>query len=537
MNKRRFIAISMIAITVLMVIFVTALAESNQLEEKNLIMGDNSECTTVSVGKDVSVDGSTIISYNSDCGGCPFDARIVPEGDWKEGDMRAIMHQGEVCGEMPQISHTFKYLRSCLPVMNEKGVSIGETTCSIDDSTEYGKEVKEAMFSGDGIVDYEYILEVVLERASTAREAVETLGKIIETYKWAPINAECFNFADGEEIWIMEVYGLDLWCAFKLANDEVFVSANAARIRDIDFDDKENVMHSPNIISFAVEKGWYDPDSGKPFRPADIYGPNRTVYSLRRIWRAFDIVAPSLKLSPHELEYPQTVVPDQKLSVNDVYKIMGDYYQGTEYDLSKGPAAGPWGDPIRYANKGNGDWERSINMHRTNFFHISQIKGWLPDAIKGVAWFGYGAPDSSYIAPLSGSMESLPKFYQVGSRWEDFNRDSGWWINIYVQQMAELRYNEAIQDLYAFRDPKLEMLYQIIPGIQEKAAEIYQSNPKAALSLLHNFYYQQAIALHESWKNLGDMLLGKYAMGYRNFGTVPYPEWWNEIIEYKPVER
>ena len=216
---------------------------------------------------------------------------------------------------------------------------------------------------------------------------------------------------------------------------------------------------------------------------------------------------------------------------------MGDYYQGTDYDLTKGPAAGPWGDPIRYANKGDGNWERSIGMHRTNYFQVAQVKGWLPDAIKGVAWFGYGAPDTSYITPLSGSMDSLPKFYQVGSRWEDFTRDSGWWINIYVQQMTELRYNEAIQDVYAFRDPKLEMLYQILPGIQDKAAEIYKTNPEAALSLLHNFYYQQALAFHESWKGLGDKLLGKYAMGYRNFKTVPYPEWWNEIIEFKPTER
>ena len=537
MKRRNLIAIGMIAIALFMLAFINGLAVNSQSGENNSFMGENSECTTVAVGKEVSVDGSTIISYNSDCGGCPFHASIVPEADWQKGDMRAIMHRGKVHGEMPQIPHTFKYLRSCLPVMNEKGVAVGETTCSIDDSTEYGKEVKEVMRSSSGIVDYEYILEVVLERASTAREAVEILGDIIETYQWAPINAECFNFADGDEIWIMEVYGHDLWCAFKLADDEVFVSANAARIRDINFDDEENVMHSPNIISFAVKKGWYDPNSGEPFRPADIYAPNRKVYSLRRVWRALDIIKPSLGLSPHEIEYPQTVLPDKKLSVHDVYKIMGDYYQGTDYDLTTGPAAGPWGDPIRYTNKGDGAWERSINMHRTNYFHISQIKAGLPDEIKGVAWFGYGAPDSSYITPLNGSMESLPKFYQVGSRWEDFTRDSGWWINIYVQQMAELRYNEAIQDLYAFRDPKLNMLYQVVPEVQAKAAEIYSSDPEAALSLLHNFYYQQAVAFNESWKNLGDMLLGKYAMGYRNFKTVPYPEWWNEIIEFQPLER
>lgn len=537
MKRRRLMSIMIAIVIAGLYCSLTGFANTALTERNNIPVSANSECTTVSVGKDVSVDGSTIISYNSDCGGCPFHAEIIPAADWQEGDKRAIMHRGKVQDEMPQVSHTYQYLRSCLPVMNEKGVAVGETTCPIDTNTDYGKEVKEVMRSSEGSVDYQYIFEVVLERASTAREAVEILGEIIETYKWAPIHAECINFADGDEVWIMEVYGHDLWCAFKLADDEVFVSANAARIRDIDLDDEENVLHSPNIVSFAVEQGWYDPDSGQPFRPADIYAPSRRVYSLRRVWRALDLIAPSLNLSPHDLEYPQTVVPDEKISVHDVFKIMGDYYQGTEFDLTKGPAAGPWGNPIRYSNKGDGTWERSINMHRTNYFHISQIKGWLPDALKGVAWFGYGAPDSSYIAPLSGSMETLPAFYKIGSRWEDFRRDSGWWVNIYVQQMVELRYNEAIEDLYQFRDPKLEMLYQVIPEVQEKAAEIYPSDPDAANSLLHNFYYQNALALHESWKNLGDKLLGKYAMGYRNFKTVPYPEWWNELIGFGPVER
>jgi len=539
MNKIKYLIIAII------IIGIPSFGMADVIEQEvncvacneDLCITSNSECTTVSVGKNVSTDGSTIISYNSDCGGCPFHTTIVPAADWVEGDMRGIMHRGEVQGEMPQVPHTFQYLRSCLPVMNEKGVAVGETTCSIDTSTEYGQEVREVMRSSEGIVDYEYILEVVLERASTAREAVEILGDIIETYKWAPINAENINFADGDEIWIMEVYGHDLWCAFRLADDEVFVSANAARIRDIDFDDEENVMHSPNIISFAVDKGWYDPVSGEPFRPADIYAPNNNVYATRRVWRAYDIMAPSLGLSPHEVEYPQTIVPDNKLSVHDVFKIMGDYYQGTDYDLTVGPAAGPWGNPIRYANSGDGTWERSINMHRTNYFHISQINNNYPDPIKGVAWFGYGAPDSSYIAPLSGTMNELPEFYRTGSRWEPFDRNSGWWINIYVQQMAELHYNEAIKDLYAVRDPKLEMLYEIVPEVQKKATEIYQTDPERGLSLINNFYYQHAVALHESWKNLGDMLLGKYAMGYINFRTAAYPEWWNELIGYGPVER
>ncbi|HPJ26919.1 MAG TPA: C69 family dipeptidase [Synergistaceae bacterium] len=489
-------------------------------------------CTTISVGKKATVDGSTLTSYNCDCGGCNWHNRIVPAKDWEEGALRSI---GEEYGTIPQVAHTYQTLGGY--VMNEKGVSLGETTCPIDTSTEYGKKVKEVMFSSKGLINYEYIMDVVVERVATAREGVELLGKLVETYKWAPIEAECFNFADGNEVWIMEVYGHDLWCAFRLADDEVFVSANACRIRDIDLNDTENVLHSPNIVSFAVEQGWYDPDSGKPFRPADVYAPKSTVYNTRRVWRAYDLMAPSLKLSPHETEYPLTVKPDAKLSVDDIFKIVGDHYEGTEYDLTKGPAAGPWGNPLRYANKGNGDWERSIGLHRTFLYFIAQIRGDLPDPIKGVAWFGYCDPGSSYITPLSGSMKDVPSCYTTGSKREPFDPDGGWWACAFVQQMAELRYNQAIQDIREFRDPKLAMLYQTVPLVQDKAAAMYGSDPEGALDLLHNFYYQQALALHAGWKDLGRQLLGKYALGYVNFKTAEYPEEWNKLIGYGPLER
>jgi hypothetical protein len=103
--------------------------------------------------------------------------------------------------------------------------------------------------------------------------------------------------------------------------------------------------------------------------------------------------------------------------------------------------------------------------------------------------------------------------------------------------MAELRYNEAIKDIREFRDPKLEMLYQTVPLVQDKAAAMYGSDPEGALDLLHNFYYQQALAFHADWKNLGRQLFGKYALGYVNFKTAEYPEEWNKLIGYGPLER
>lgn len=516
-------------------------------------------CTIVAVGKDAMEDGSTVITHNDDSTSADFRLWTIPAKDWEEGATRDIVvdshnyndfgnfpesvvyEKGTVMAQIPQVPHTYSYFHSRYSFMNEMGVAMGESTFSVDTSTEYGKKVNEVMVRNSwGIVDCWAAQDIALERAATAREAVQIMGDLIEEYGWYG-SGETINVCDGNEVWIAEFYGNDVWVAVKIPDDHFFVAANRARILDYDPDDTENYMASPNIISFAVDQGWYDPESGEPFEVAKIYAPNDNIYATRREWRAFDLVAPSLELSPQALRFPLSVKPEQKLTVKDVWDIKADYYQGTDYDLTVGPAAGPWGDPIRYANRGAGTWERSINMHRTCYVHIANVKAWLPEGVKALSWFGYGAPDTSYIVPLwpivHESGQTLPDFYETGSRYEEFRTDSGWWVNTYVQQMTELRYVEAIEDVRAFRDPKEEMLFTVTPLVQEEAAKIYETDPQAAINLINEYSYQNALAFHEEWIDLGNWLLGNYAMGYRNFSTTGFPEWWNEFIGYGYPER
>jgi dipeptidase len=176
-------------------------------------------------------------------------------------------------------------------------------------------------------------------------------------------------------------------------------------------------------------------------------------------------------------------------------------------------------------------------MHRTCYVHIGETNSAYAEPFKGISWFGYGAPDTSYIVPLWPIMRELPKFYETGSRYEEFRRDSGWWVNSYVQQMAELHYNLAIQDIRNYRDPKLEVLYKVTPEVQKIATDMYETDPEAAIDFVSNYAFMNAVAWHEEWKLLGDRLLGNYALGYVNFKSSPYPDWWNEAIGYGFPER
>ncbi|MBM7623056.1 hypothetical protein [Sporohalobacter salinus] len=117
-------------------------------------------------------------------------------------------------------------------------------------------------------------------------------------------------------------------------------------------------------------------------------------------------------------------------------------------------------------------------------------------------------------------MDELPDFYQTGSTYKDFRRNSGWWVNIYV-----------------YRSSKLKALYKETDAIQEKVAEIYEDDLKTAINMIDEFAYNAAVSWHEQWKKIGDHLFGKYAMGYINFHTIGYPEWWNGFIGYDKIER
>ncbi len=499
-------------------------------------------CTIVAVGNKATTNGTAIITHNDDSTSANFKLWIIEEQDWPEGSERDLVMNGhdykpgDVMGRMPQAKHTYRYFKSRYSFMNEMGVAMGESTFGTDNAAIKQDLVKDS----DGIVDCWLAQDIALERAATARDAVKIMGSLVEEFGWAG-DGETINVTDGKEVWIAEFYGRGIWCAVRMPDDMFFVAANRARLRNIDLTDEENVMHSPNLTSYGVEKGWIKAEDvdEKNFSPAQVYAPHEErLYSTRRVWRAQELVAPSLKQDPGEHNYPLFVKPDKPLSVWDIFKIKGDYYQGTAFDLTKGPAAGPWGNPLRHANKGKGDWERSINMHRTCYVHIGEVNPNLPAPIKGISWFGYGAPDTTYLTPLWPIMRELPAFYAVGSRFEDFRRDSGWWVNSYVQEMTTLRYCEAIQELYALRDPRMSTQFRATYLIQDGAAKLWnQGEKEEAIDLVSLFAYDSAVSWNTLWLNFGDHLLGNYALGYRNFTTTGYPEEWNNFVGYGPLER
>ena len=505
-------------------------------------------CTIVGVGADATVDRSTIVTHNDDSTSADFRLWIIPGQEWPEGSTRDLVidshnygdfgkypevkdyGNGMLVSEIPQASETYAYFHSRYSFINEKGVAMGESTFNFDQSTDLRKKTYKLIFGNNtGLIDCWNAQDIALERASTAREAIQIMGDLVEKYGWKD-PGETMDVADGKEVWIAEFYGLDLWAAVRIPSNAFFVAANRARIDHIDFDDHENYMYSPNIKSFAIENGLWSEDSGVPFSPAEIYAPYEGLYSTRREWRALSLVAPSLNLDPDAKRFPLWVIPEKKLSVQDVLEICGDYYQGTPYDLSLAPEAGPYGDALNPYHK-----ERSINLFRTCYVMIANIKDRLPDPVKCLVWYGYGAADTTYITPLWPTMKELPEFYRTGSRFEEFRRDSGWWTNSYVQQTARSNYQSAVKEIHNFRNPRLATLYTVTEEIQNTAASLIKDGKeKEAIDLVSSFAYTTAVKWHDDWLKFGDELYGTYMWGYKDMKSQPPSAWWNDIMQKAP---
>lgn len=516
-----------------------------------MVWNGASACTTVAVSKGASADGSVMTSQTADAGPEEFRVQIVPAADYEEGATRPVyldptlrapedpaFEEHILKGEIPQVPHTYSYIYALYGTQNEKQLSIGEST--IWNGEREGLQDPEGWFN---IIE---LSRVALERCTTAREAVKLMGEMAETYGYCDWG-ESLDVGDPKEVWHFEIYGAGplsgsaVWAAQRVPEGEVAVCANRARIDVIDFDDPDHFMWGTKTTELAKEKGWWDGEG--PFSFCDIYCPdNGNYYSSRREWRALSMLAPSLNLDPWARKFPFSVKPDKPVEIEDIFTIFRDHYEGTEFDLTKGMAAGPFGTPDRWApgRKVKGAWERAIAIYRACYTYVTQSRDWLPDEVGGITWFGWDVAQTSAYMPLYGASSKLPDSFNIGWGGE-FNRKSAYWAFNLVSNYANLRYDAMIEDIKEkyMQVESMERLVQ--PVIEARAAELAKEDPAKAVAFLTDYQVSNANSVINQWWELSELLFGKYNDGYRNdrknAETLGYPEWWLNEVGYGPIEK
>ncbi|MCX6567874.1 MAG: C69 family dipeptidase [Candidatus Aminicenantes bacterium] len=315
-----------------------------------------------------------------------------------------------------------------------------------------------------------------------------------------------------------------MWAAQRVPDDEIGVSANAGRIRQLDLADKDHFLASANVISLAEEMGFWSKGSGRPFEFCYAYNPeSRTsVYCRRREWRVLSLLAPSLKLNPESENYPFSVKPDKKVSVADVLAIFRDTYGGTEYDMTrtltavnrkgetvKSPIATPFmnGDLLGLFRIKR---ERTISSPAATYLQITQSRDWLPGPIGGLVWLGYDNPATTPHAPIYIGISQMPASYMVDGRWA-FSRDCAWWAFRTVSRLANFRWQEMTQDIQKVWKEAEDRWFANQAGFEEEALALYKKDPKKARELLTKYSHDQANQTVAAYWKLADELWLKYS--------------------------
>ncbi|HEX9901501.1 MAG TPA: C69 family dipeptidase, partial [Acidobacteriota bacterium] len=529
-------------------------------------------CTVIMVGKNASVDGSVISTHTCDCGVCDWTWRYAPAADHPAGSMRKIFYvdqfstvppnQGlkwdrvkdDLAGlEIPQVPHTYGYLLGAFGYMNDQQVAIGESTIGCRDKMENKTTTPK--------FDITQLTLLAMERGKTAREAIKVMGELAEKYGYGHTDeGEMLAVSDPNEIWIFEVMPVGplwtpksgkpgaVWCAQRVPDDQVAVCPNESRIGEIDLDNKDYFMASPNVVSYAVDNKWYDPKSGKPFNWKRAYSPNEVSASSSkgsrvRLWRFFDLVAPSQKFSPDtpNMDFPVSIKPENKLSVYDVMVMTRDKCQGTPFDPARGFQGGAFSNPnfLPYGFELEGkkyNTPRVIGVNRAEYVTVTQCRGWLPNPIGGIVWLCWGSQDTSCFFPLYNSITEIPHSFEIGDHWE-FNRESARWAADYVDFHTQILYSYAIQDVRKAQVKWEKSAVDRTSLIDKNALELYQKDPGQAVRYLTDYCLGNASAVVSAWWQLGDQLLVKYNKLWvydsaaRKRNPLKFPDWYlKELI-------
>ncbi|REJ84885.1 MAG: hypothetical protein DWQ44_08665 [Bacteroidetes bacterium] len=486
----------------------------------SMLVKSSVACTNLLVSKGASADGSTMISYLADAGGFMDPLYFQPAMKHGENDSLNIYEwdTGKFLGKIKQVPYTYKVIGN----MNEHQLAIGETTFGGRKELEKSK----------GIIDYGSLMYITLQRAKTAREAIQVMTSLINEYGYAS-SGESFSIADKNEVWIMDLIGKGenekgaVWVAAKVPDGYITAHANHSRIGKINFKDKANWMWSEDVISFARSKGFFtgrDDDFlfNEAYHPTE---PSSLLLCEGRVWSIFSRAAPSQNFSDDYWRavkgaepYPLFIKPDKKIGVKDAFALMRDHFQGTKYDMTKGFAAGPHGNPYRWKPLFfhlPGDtvtkygWERPISTQQTGFSFVTQSRSALPDNVGGLLWYGVDDTYSTCYMPLYMGMTEVPKSLSTGNI-SRFDWNSAFWVFNLVANYAYGMYAPIIKEIQQVQSDLETYAVAVQPAIEKAATELHATNPELASRFLTEYSVNTAEKTVQRWKELGYYLFAKY---------------------------
>ena len=518
-------------------------------------------CTVIAVGKKASKDGSVIISHTDT--GPDSRIRLILGQTYKKGDKtpvywgiqdadRELDDHGEILGYIPQAERTYSYFHSAYSHVNEHQLGIAESTIT------QRKELRVSKETGKQIMTIEQATIFALQRYKKAKDAVLFVGNLMTTYGFLPSSGpegESIIIADTDEIWIFEVFGVGsnwdpksgkpgaVWAAQRLNDSHVTMIPNWSIIKQIDVNSEE-FLTSDNYMQDAIDRGWYNPTSGKPFIWQEAYAPIPEEYATSRFWlfhhtfsalkdelpdRMYDKKYPYKAIEPYfqSVEpisiYPFSFEPVKKLSVQDIISFQRSTYEGTIYDMTldptwivadengeykKSPLATPFPDSeMRKLLKIT--YRRPVARHRGHYGMVLQLRGWLPNELGGVYWVYLDNPYFSPYVPIYTGNTSVAETYKTYNP-NKYDEKSARWAIDFVDNLANLRFQEVIKDVWEVRDPFEKNLFENQEQIEKQALELLKKNPTKGKEFLTKYTNQKMDEVTQMYLELRNQIITKY---------------------------
>lgn len=518
-------------------------------------------CTNILITKGASADGSCMVSYAADSHQLFGELYYHPDADWGKNSMLDVYEWDthKFLGQIPQVPHTYQTVGN----MNEHQLIIGETT--------YGG--RSELWDSTGVMDYGSLIYIALQRARTAREAIRVIVDLADTYGYYS-SGESFSIADKDEVWVMDLIGKGMkmengknvrkgivWVARRVPDGYICAHANQSRISTFPLDDPENCMYAEDVISFAREMGYYEgPD--EEFSFCDAYNP-LNFGGMRgceaRAWSAFNILCDGkftfIDENGNEVtkdaydyidyamgydaskRFPLFVKPQRKITMKNVADAMRDHYEGTPMDMTGDIGAGGNALPYRwrpmefeYEGKTYVN-ERAIATQQTGFWFVGQSRGWLPDMIGGLLWFGTDDAATSYLTPIYTSTRAVPECFREGNgSMLEYSPTSAFWICNRVANACYRMYNVMAPTVRMAIDEFEVSQMAAVPEVDALARTKYdkamadtgmknmkKAAEKADFSEVYKYLTDYSVStaqnIFNEWVNLEVFLLLKYMDG------------------------
>lgn len=474
-------------------------------------------------------------------------------------------------GSIPEVPETYAYIEGAYGIINEHQVAIGESTCP---ARFYSKPLSQG---GEALFDVAELSRLALQRAKTAREAIQLMGDLAVEYGYYGAEwegdlvydeaGEALTVTDAKEAWMFHILPDDtgksaIWAAQRVPDDHMTGIGNQFVIHEMNLSDPDYFMASANVQEVAIRNKIWSPEDNVPFDFTRAYAKprlgSRVYYSTRRVWRLFTLANPDLDLSPstdtYASNYPFSVKPVAPLSPRDIMRFQRDHYEGTPFDMTKGPQGGPYGDPDRYdeatgenltqADLDSGHFERAISIFRASYSFISVLDAENSD--NGFLWFGQYAPHATTYAPVFTKATQMPSYYTRGSLFS-YDDQSSFWIHALVGNWASRYYTYAHPFVAKAQDEVEDLAEHQQPDTLAHAAKLKRDNGEGAMvDFLTTQSAEYAAQAHKASTDLFHYLIAAFHDGYQvsNFDasvlsvkSLFYPKWWLELVGFFPASE